>query len=189
MPGIGCWTKAALLIEATLMLGPAIARGAEFCPPSHPPAGWVLAPGPRVFHGAPAIESLRIGGEAEMPCRASPGRPEVLCGNIRLGYEPWDPYPELASVLIGPQSGRGARSQQLRGRGETAVLIACRSLPVALSSIGERSLRVRTTRELVVTMVEPIKLHRSGQETSRRLVIRESFLSSYPLVRAAQKAS
>lgn len=189
MPGIRRWSRAALLIGTSQMLGPTIAWGAEFCPPPHPPAGWLLAPGPRVFHSAPAIESLRIAGEGPMPCRALPDSPEILCGNIRLRYEPWDPYPKLASVLVRPQSGRGARSRPLRGRGETAMLLACRTLPVALSPIGEGSLRVRTTRELAVTPMQPIDMHNKRRPSIRRLIIHESFLSSYPLMRTTQKAS
>jgi hypothetical protein len=51
-------------------------------------------------------------------------------------------------------------------------VIRCDRQGLVVTTIGERTLRVRTTRDLVLDLPDPLD----------QVVIRESFESSYPLV-------
>ena len=160
------------LAGACQLVAPMAALASEFCPPPPTPPGFSLTPDGRVFHGAPTIERLRIGGSAAIPCRAVSTSAGSRCGSYRLGYAPWDPYPQLARLVISNPERKGVLSKPLQGPGESVVLISCLNLSSPASPFGDRSLMVRTTRELLAPRVGPL----------RQLKIRESFLSGYPLV-------
>ena len=165
-------------MAAMLLLVPGVARADAFCPPPSPPPGAGFPPGGRVFHGPVTIHSLRIGRSAPMPCRMSglredpSGAAEASCGSYRLSYTPWDPYPRLTTLVI-KAPAQGARPALLRtGQGRSAAVIRCDRQGLVVTTIGERTLRVRTTRDLVLDLPDPLD----------QVVIRESFESSYPLV-------
>lgn len=162
------------LAGAVLLEPPLAAQAAEFCPPPQAPPGLSLTPDGRAFHGAPTIERLQIGTNAAIPCRAIRDRPGSLCGSYQLRYAPWDPYPQHAILRISTKEGEGngALSKPMQGPGESVVLISCLNQPSPASPFGDRALKVRTTRELLVPKAGPLQALR----------IRESFLTSYPLV-------
>ena len=115
---------------------------------------------------------MQIGTNAAIPCRAIRDSPGSLCGSYQLRYVPWDPYPQLAILRISNKKRNRALSKSMQGPGESVVLISCLNLPSPPSPFGDRVLKVRTTRELLVPKAGPLQT----------LAIRESFLTSYPLV-------
>ena len=160
------------LAGAVLVEPPLAAQAAEFCPPPQAPQGFSLPADGRAFHGAPTIERLQIGTNAAIPCRAIRDSPGSLCGSYQLRYAPWDPYPQQAILRISTKEGNGVLSKPMQGPGDSVVLISCLNLPSPASPFGDRALKVRTTRELLVPKAGPLKT----------LSIRESFLTGYPLV-------
>lgn len=171
LPGRRDWLRPwALAATLQLLLAPAGAIGADFCAPPAAPRGWASAN--RVFHGAPQIESLTIGRAAAIACRMVPGQPGANCGAVRLLYAPWDPVPELARVSLQHSDRSHQRPWRAQAQGVAATVVNCTPLSPWRGEANERSLRVRSQRDLQVRFPAPLGL----------VVIRESFLSHHPIV-------
>ena len=156
---------------AALVLTPWVAQAAEFCAPPPAPKGWAYPADSRVFHGSPTIERLRIDGGAPIACQATADGLSSRCGRYRLRYAPWDPDPSQATLVISGLDNKGVPLKPVQGNRAAIVWIRCLTLAAAAGPAGDRAMKVRTTRELLIRQAGPLQT----------LEIRDSFLSMHPL--------